>query len=350
MSTTSHPTTQKAIFFHTPSSTLSLNTSAPIPASTSPSLLIRVHSTAITNGELTWAPFVNWPENHIPCYDVSGTVVDILSASPPKHNFKLGDRVYGRINAAREGAAGEFASLLLSEAALVPQGLNMQDAAAVPMSAHTAWQALFEHGLLTGSFSPTSVPHVKEDGEAVLGQAQGKRVLVLGAAGGVGIMAVQMAKLAGAWVAGTAGPRNKMFLEELGVDEVIDYTQTSVKEHVRLHRDGAKAKFDLVFDCVGGGAMMDGWYGVKDHGTYISIVPGFKEPDEGKPIGIKSVWFVMEARGEELERIGKFFTKGLLKATVDSVWKLDEYQRAFEKTGSGHARGKVVMRVGSDER
>ncbi|USP81970.1 uncharacterized protein yc1106_09244 [Curvularia clavata] len=345
---TSIPTTQRAILFNKLTSTLSLTTSAPVPAPDSSSLIIRVHSTAITNGELTWAPFLNWGETHIPCYDVTGTVVALPTDSTTSHNFHIGDRVYGRIWAQREGVACEYASILLSEAALVPKELDMQDAAVIPMSAHTAWQALFEHGLLTGSFSPTSVPHVDaETGEAVLNQARGKRVLVLGAAGGVGILAVQMAKLAGAWVAGTAGPRNKAFLEELGVDHVIDYTKTSVKEYVQLQGNSAEAKFDLVLDCVGGEAMMDGWNGVKDHGAYITIVPGFKEPEEGKPVGVKTKWFVMESRGEDLERISKFFAKGMLKAAVDSVWKLEEYEKAFEKTASGHARGKVVMRVGN---
>jgi NADPH:quinone reductase-like Zn-dependent oxidoreductase len=80
-------------------------------------------------------------------------------------------------------------------------------------------------------------------------------------------------------------------------------------------------------------------------GAYISIVPGFKEPDGGKPDGVRSKWFVMEARGEELERIGKLFEKGMLKATVDSVWDFEEYEKAFEKTGGGHVRGKVVLRI-----
>ena len=80
-------------------------------------------------------------------------------------------------------------------------------------------------------------------------------------------------------------------------------------------------------------------------GAYISIVPGFSEPEGGKPGGVRSKWFVIEARGEELERIGKFFEKGMLKATVDSVWGFEEYEKAFEKTGGGHARGKVVLRV-----
>jgi NADPH:quinone reductase-like Zn-dependent oxidoreductase len=183
-------------------------------------------------------------------------------------------------------------------------------------------------------------------GESVLNQAPGNRVLILGAAGGVGIMAVQFAKLAGAFVAGTASTRNTEFLKEkLGIDEVINYTTTTIAEHMA---SSGHTLFDLVLDCVGGKALLDGWDAVAPHGSYISVVPGFTQPQGGKriPEGVKSKFFIMKARGEELERIGKFFEKGMLKTCVDSVWKLEEYEKAFEKTGTGHARGKIVLRVG----
>jgi NADPH:quinone reductase-like Zn-dependent oxidoreductase len=339
------PTTQRAIIFNTTTSTLSLNPSYPVSHPPN-ELLIRVHSTGITNGELTWGPFVNWPEHHIPCYDVSGTVVALpTAADDSSRTFKIGDKVYGRIMANREGSGCEYAAILPSEAALVPKGLSMQDAASVPMSAHTAWQAIFEQGLLTGSFTPTSVPHVDNSGNTVLSQAKGKRVLVLGAAGCVGLMAVQFAKLAGAFVVGTASAKNHAFLKDMGVDEVVDYKTSSIKEYV----SHGNAKFDVIFDCAGGASMLDGWSGVAPTGAYISVVPGFREPEGGKPEGVRSAFFIMEARGEELHGIGKFFEKGLLRATVDSVWGLEDFEKAFGKTGSGHARGKVVFKVSGEE-
>ena len=336
------PANQRAIIFHTKSNQLSFSQSSPVPKFFT-ELLIRVHSTAITNGELTWGPFVNWPENHIPCYDVSGTVV----ALPDKPDgFKVGDKVFGRVMADREGTARDYATILVSEAAIVPKGLSMLDAANVlMMSAHTAWQALFEQGLLTGSFTPTAVPHVNDTGEAVLGQAKGKRVLILGAAGGVGLLAVQFAKLAGAHVAGTASKKNENYLKGLDIDEVINYTETSMQQYIA----SGNSKFDLVFDCAGGKSMLDGWNSVTANGAYISVVPGFREPEGGKPAGVRSTWFVMAARGDELSRIGKFFEKGILKATVDSVWKVEDFEGAFGKTASGHARGKVVIKVTDEE-
>ncbi|KAF2678579.1 NAD(P)-binding protein [Lentithecium fluviatile CBS 122367] len=340
MATTTLPNEQKAVIFNTETNKLSLSTSAPVPQSTTKHL-VKVHSTAITNGELTWAPFVNWPAHHVPCYDVSGTILHPVSDSP----FAPGDKVYGRIHAAREGSAAQYALILPEETARIPDGLGMEEAATVPMSALTAWQALFEQGLLTGAYTPINVPHVSEEGEVYGGQAKGKRVLILGAAGGVGQMAVQFGKLAGAWVVGTASGRNQGYLTELGVDEVIDYTKTSVEDWIG---DKEESKFDLVFDCVGGKSMIDGWTAVKPDGAYISVVPGFKEPEGGKPAGVQSKWFVMESRGNELEGIGRFIEKGMVRGCVDSVWKIEEFEEAFKKTASGHARGKVVLRIAEE--
>jgi NADPH:quinone reductase-like Zn-dependent oxidoreductase len=218
------------------------------------------------------------------------------------------------------------------------------DAASVPMSLHTAWQGVFDKGLLLAGVK--SVPHVDEKGDAVLGQAAGKRILILGAAGNVGSLAVQFAKLAGAWVAGTASAKNAAYLKELGIDEVVDYTKTSMKQYV----EAGSEKFDVVFDCAGGKSMLDAWNAVKEGGAYPSVVPGFKEPEGGKPTGVRSEWFVMEARGEELSGIGKFFEKEMLKPVIiDSVWKLDDFEEAFGKVTSGHARGKVMFKVSDEE-
>jgi len=338
------PETQKAIIFNTTTNTLSYDPSAPLPpaSASETEYLIQVHSTAITNGELTWAPFVNWPEYHVPCYDVSGTILNRVANSP----FEPGQKVYGRVMADHEGTARQYTTIIPSETALVPKGLSMVEAASIPMSALTAWQALFEQGLLTGSYDKGSVPRVDGEGQIIGGQAQGKRLLILGAAGGVGLMAVQFAKLAGAYVAGTASSKNTAYLKELGIDEVIDYTQISMQAWVA--GDAAK-KFDLVFDCAGRKSMLDGWHAVKDDGVYVSVVPGFKEPEGGKPAGVRTAWFVMVSRGEELERISRLIEKGVVKGTVDSVWKIEEFEEAFGKTAGGHARGKVIIKLADEE-
>lgn len=282
------------------------------------------------------------PASRVNTNPLSGIVLTKVPSSP----FNPGDKIYGRVSAYREGTAREYATILPSEAALVPAGLSLLDAAAIPMSALTAWQALFEKGLLTGSYAAETVPRVDEAGSVKGGDlALGKRVLVLNAAGGVGIMAVQFAKLAGAWVVGTTSERNREFVERLGA-EVVDYSKTSMRDWVGGNEG---RKFDLVFDCVGGMAMLDGWSAVKEDGVYISVAPGFKEPDEGKPKGVRGEWFVMESRGSELDAIGKLIEKGLARGWVDSVWEIEQFEEAFARTGTGRARGKVVMKFARDE-
>jgi NADPH:quinone reductase-like Zn-dependent oxidoreductase len=203
-----------------------------------------------------------WGEYQVPCYDVSGTILTAV----PGSKFKVGDEVYGRVMANRPGTARQYATILPGETAKVPGGLRggLVEAASIPMSALTAWQALFEHGNLTGSYLPSDLPHIDASGNLVGGQATNKRLLVLGAASSVGRMAVQFAKLAGAYVVGTASKANEGVLKELGVDEVIDYHSVRMKEWVS---GSPSRKFDLVFDCAGGESMRDGWGAVREDGA-----------------------------------------------------------------------------------
>jgi len=330
MSTPSPPKTQPSVVFNTTTSVLSLDPAFPVPTPTPNEHLIRVHAAAITNGELTWGPFVDWPEHHVPTFDVAGTILTEVAGS----SFHPGDEVYGRVTAAREGCARQYATILPSEAALRPKGLSVEEAATVPMSALTAWQALFEHG---GLAQPIG------DGGKVEAN-QGKRLLVTAASGGVGLWAVQFAKMAGVTVVGTCSAKNAEFVLGLGADEVVDYTKTSLESWAGSAKG---AKFDVIFDCAGGKSMEDAWTVVKEGGSFVSIVPGYKEPASGTPKGVKGLFFVMESRGEELAVISGFLESGLCKTVVDSVWDLDEYEKAFAKTASGHARGKVVLRIGS---
>ncbi|KAF2808960.1 NAD(P)-binding protein [Mytilinidion resinicola] len=330
MSSSPVPKTQPTILFNTTSSTLSLGPAFPVPISPPTEHLIRVHATAITNGELTWGLFVDWPFLHVPTFDVAGTTLTPVEGSP----FKVGDEIYGRVTAAREGCAREYATITPSEAALRPQDLSDVDAATVPMSAETAWQALFEHGELAAP---------QADGSKVAANA-GKRVLILAASGGVGLWAVHFARLAGAHVVGTCSEKNAEFVLGLGADEVVDYTKTSLEAWARA-KEGRK--FDVVFDCAGSRSMEDAWTVVREGARFVSIVPGYKEPDGGPPRGVKGLFFVMESRGAELAVISGLWERGLCKTVVDSVWRLEEYEKAFAKTASGHARGKVVIRIGT---
>jgi len=323
------PKTQPTLLLDTTTATLSLSPAYPVPTPSPTEHLIHIAASAICNGELTWGPFVAWPEQHVPVFDICGTILTEVQGSP----FRTGDSIFGRIAAGREGAGREYATILPSETALKPKTLGAVEAATVPMSALTAWQALFEHGELA---KPSA-----EGGRAV--ENEGKRVLVLAASGGVGMWATQLAKLAGAEVVGTCSSRNAEFVLGMGADAVVDYTATSVEAWVE---GDEKRKFDVVFDCAGGRSREDGWRVVRKGGRFVSIVPGYKEPEGGVADGVRGLFFILESRGEQLAVISRLIEKGLLKTVVDSVWSLEEYKEAFAKVASGHTRGKVVFKIG----
>ncbi|KAK4167707.1 Reticulon-4-interacting protein 1, mitochondrial [Cladorrhinum sp. PSN259] len=320
-----------------------ISTTLPVPTQTHPDdVLVRVHATCPCAGELLWAK--NFPDIipedkvMIPCQDLAGTVV----SAPPGSGFVEGDRVYCRIDASRAGAASEYALARASELAKIPEGLGWVEAAATPLSALTAWQALFVHGTL--------------DGKAVVGDEEArrqnskKRVLITGAAGGVGSWLVQIAALAGAGaVVAVCGPDKVEAVRKLGATEVVNYRETSVEEWVAA--DQAGREVDLVVDVVGGKTLAGCWRVVKEkEGVLISVNT---PPDMVKPAGLekklaKSEFFVVEPLGSNLSEIGELIAAGRLRPTIDSVWEFDEFEKAFERLESGHAKGKIVIKVGGE--
>lgn len=329
------PKTQKAVVQPDKMTTdviMITNHPVPTPTPSSDEHLVRVHTAAITNGELLWAK--DFPmadeiaalKTFVPCYDVAGTVVTAPASSP----FQPGTQVYASPSYERTGCAREYTILLTEEMANRPQRLSWAESAAVPMSAETAWQALFIHGGL----------------EAKAGDgAKGKRVFVTAASGGVGVWMVQLAKWVGAEIVATCGPDNVEWVKSLGADEVIDYTRTDIKQWAA---EGGN-KVDLVIDCIGRKSLEDAWWVVKDGGTLISI---FQPPEEMKPAGvegtIKSLFFIISPNGEQLQKITELIEGSTCKPALDSVFPIDQFQAAFKKLESRKTRGKVVLDLGAD--
>jgi NADPH:quinone reductase-like Zn-dependent oxidoreductase len=325
MSAGTLPANMKAVVFDTETNTLALETQ-PVPTPGKDELLIKVHSVAVTKGELTWGAFVKWPKKQVTTYDVTGTVV----AAPSDSSFKVGDEVYGRVDATRQGSAREYATILESETAMRPKNLTVEEAAAVPMSALTAWQALFTQAGLK-----------EPDETGTAGVEKGKRVLITAASGGVGMLGVQFAKLSGATVVVSCGAKNRDFMLGLGADDVIDYKTTTLTGWVG--NDESK-KFDVVFDCAGGKTLEEAWFVVKEGGVLVNIAPVFKEPDSGVPKGVKGWFFIMTADGKMLSRISEFIERGQIQTMYDSVFSFEDFQKAFDRTASGQTKGKVVLK------
>lgn len=289
--------------------------------------LIQVKTVAITRGELLWPRYfptdVAVPKVLVPCDDVAGVVVDGPEASP----FRPGARVYARSNYRRAGGARQYTVLLAEEMAPCPSRLSWPDAAAVPMSAETAWQALFVHAGLT----PQE------------GAAKGTTILITAASGGVGVWLVQLAKWIGATAIATCGPGSVERVKALGADEVLDHTKDSVEEWLK----GRDVSADLVVDCIGGQALADAWHAVKRGGKIFSVVqpPASVRPAALAELEVSDLFFVMEPDGKQLEQIGRLIEDFGMESSVDSVFAFDEFQAAFARAGSGKATGKVVMEV-----
>jgi NADPH:quinone reductase-like Zn-dependent oxidoreductase len=274
----------------------------------------------------------------VPGQDVAGTVV----AAPAGSGFAPGDRVYGRIHATRAGAARDYTLPRASELAKIPPSLNWIDAAATPLSALTAWQALFVHGTLDAAAVTKNDAAARERNARV-------RVLITAAGGGVGSWAVQFAALAGAKaVVAVCGPGKEDAVRALGATEVVNYKETSIEEWVAA--DPAGRECDLVVEMVGGKTLAGCWVAVRAGGALISINT---PPEMGKPAGLekelaKSMFFIVEPLGSQLAEISELIEAGRVKPTVDSVWEFADYKKAFERLESGHANGKIVIKV-SDE-
>lgn len=322
----------RALIRTRPSKELKLDLTQPEPTSDDhpDHYLIHTKAVALCRGELTWPEPLDAPGGiSVPGFDVAGIVL----ACPKKSThsgFKPGDEVYARLNPYIKGSARDITIAEEHELALKPRNLNWVEAAAVPLSALTAYQGLFVHGKLQAPGR---------------GNNHGKRVLVTAASGGVGIWAIQMAHEAGAHVFGTCGPTNVDFVKSLGADVVLDYTKTDILNWVR--GDPSRREFDLVLDCVVGASLTNAWKCTRKDGIVISVAEPAepKKPSDGVAQGVASVWFIVDANQTQLQEITEMIEKGVYKGQVDSVFALEQWQEAFERLEGGHAKGKVVLQL-----
>src|SRR6266571_6706778 len=214
----------------------------------------------------------------------------------------------------RDGAEAEFTLALPDELVPKPRTLDFVQAAAVPLTALTAWQAFFDHASLVA----------------------GQTVLIHGGAGGVGVFAVQLARWAGAQVIATASARNRDFLRELGANQIIDYSTTPFEEVVH--------DVDIVLDTIGGDTLERSYQVVKPGGVLVSVASP-PSAEQAKVYGVRPVWFVVEPSREQLIQIGDLIDAGRIRPIVETVLPLSQARQAYEQGAKGHTRGKIVLRV-----
>jgi NADPH:quinone reductase-like Zn-dependent oxidoreductase len=240
-------------------------------------------------------------------WDVSGTVEEVGAAVA---QFKRGDEVYALVQG---GGYAEYALARETVVARKPRTLDHVQAAAVPVAGLTAWQALFEVAQLKA----------------------GQKVLIHAAAGGVGNFAVQLAKAKGAYVIGTASSKNQTFLRDLGVDQTIDYQKTRFEEVVR--------DVDVVLDTVGGDTLERSFKVLKS-GILVSLVQP-PSPESAAKYGVRAQFYGGHASSSDLAEIAKLIDEGKVKTIVETILPLAEVRRAHELSETGHARGKIILKV-----
>ncbi len=267
--------------------------------------------------------------------DLAGVVREV---GPDVRRFQAGDEIYARVEKDRLGAFAERAVVREEHAGRKPARLSFEEAAAVPLAGLTAWQALVDHG----------------------GTGAGHKVLIHAGAGGVGTLAIQVAKHLGAFVATTASARGADLVRSLGADLVVDYKTERFEDRVR--------DYDLVFDTLGGETQRRSLGVLKPGGILVDIVGppdaafareaganlvirvalglmGWKRARLARRLGVRYRFLFMRPSGEQLERLGALIDAGELRPIIDEVYPFARALDAIAHSESGRAKGKVVIKI-----
>ncbi len=283
---------------------------APNPQPAIGDALVQVRAASFTPTELTWPLFTDRAGHDraplIPAHEGSGVVVALGYGAA---GVSVGDEVYGLIDGYRDGWAAEYVTIEARSLAPKPTTVDFVEAAAIPQAGLTSWQALFDHGHLES----------------------GQTVVVHGAGGGVGAMAVELARWAGAHVIGTgrAGARQRVL--ELGADDFVD-----------VERDGwetAVGQVDLVYDAVGDDVLARSPAIVKPGGALVSVMA----PPQTDRDDIRTVHFVRDPSGAQLRAITRLVDDGTVRPHVGAVYPLAHAREAFMAKSTEHIPGKVVL-------
>jgi NADPH:quinone reductase-like Zn-dependent oxidoreductase len=230
--------------------------------------------------------------------------------------FSSGDKIFALSRFPQiTGGYAEFASVPAGQAVIIPPNISFEEAAAVPLAALTAWQALVQ----TADVQP------------------GSKVLIHAAAGGVGHFAVQFAKLRGAFVVATASEYNRDFLMDLGVNEVVDYTSKNIAEEV--------SDIDIVLHALPPDLREKvSWPCLKSGGLLLSL-SGPVPDEEAVKYNARGTQIAVRPDGTQLAEIGSLITDGKLRIVLDRTYSLEEVGSAHSQLLTRHTRGKIVLKL-----
>lgn len=277
-----------------------------------------------------WRPTASFPL--ILGTDVSGIIEAVGS---DVGEFSIGDEVYAMVRFPDDlmtgsNAYAQYISVPASHLALKPNGIDHIHAAGAPMSLLTAWQFLIELGHdEPNPFQPFRHEPVPLDG---------KTVLINGAGGGVGHLALQLAKWQGAHVIAVASAKNEALMRDLGVEQFIDYKTTAPEEVIR--------DVDLVLDAVGGADTERFFHVLRPGGALFLVNPlGFAGHEDAEKLGITVSSTQVRSNGAQLARAARLLDDGSVRVVIDSTFPLAEASRAHERAAEGSIQGKIVLTV-----
>lgn len=251
-------------------------------------------------------------------WDASGTVSAVGNKVT---KFKLGDAVfaYCRKPIVKWGTYAEYVCVPADYLAIKPQNISFAQTASLPLSGLTAWQSLFDSAKLK----------------------KGEMILIHAGAGGVGSLAIQFAKNAGAIVITTATALKHDYVKSLGADYIIDYTKEDFVERIK---EINPQKIDVVFDTIGGQSLIASYQVLKPNGRLVSLLEQPKE-DLEKKYGVKASYVFVSPNGSELQQIADLITSGKVKPPEIIQMPLENAAEAQEQNKEGHTKGKIVLKI-----
>lgn len=291
---------------------------APLPALNDDDVLIRVVATSVN--PVDWKIRKGYLKSMIPYemplimgWDVSGVVE---KTGPAVTTFKPGDAVYSRPDIARNGAYAEYVAVRESEIAFKPATISHVEAASLPLVSITAWESLFTTANLSA----------------------GQKVLIHAGAGGVGSIAIQLAKARGAHVTATASAAKSALVKSLGADTVIDYR---AQDFSKVAKD-----MDVVFDTVGGEVQEKSWSVLKPGGILVSITDRPSE-ERARAEGKRSGFVFIGPNAPILTELAGLVDAGQVRPIIGAEFGLNDTAKAQEASETGRATGKIVIYVGN---
>lgn len=296
---------------------LLINTNATKPNLTSGEVLVEVYAAGVN--PFDWKVREGYMKDFIPLEfpatlggDVSGIVAEVGADAA---GFEVGQEVYGMANSAGgQGSFAEFTPVKAEQLVAKPKSADFVTAAALPLAAVSAYQALVDHINLQPK----------------------QKILIHGGAGGIGSIAIQIAKQLGAYIATTAQKDDMGYLEGLGADEIIDYKTQDFSKLI--------GGYDAVFDTIGGQTNAKSYRVLKPGGILVSMVAPIDEPLANQT-GIEYVQQFSQVTKVRLTKVSQLLDDGKIKVNIDKVFPLDQAAEALEHLKTGHPRGKVVIQI-----